>query len=142
MQLLKFLETWIKKPIEGFKKRLPNSFPYAVSLAGWLGLRTQEAIDLTFKNISTVPPSHKEARFDRPSAKVVIPKCKTGTETRPGRVVFFTRFHPGVDGCPFKSYEDLLKLRKENAKKIKHNFTFRKNIATRAMQSLIHDIIE
>ena len=53
-------------------------------------------------------------------AKIVIPKTKTGTPDQPGRVVFFTEFHEGVQGCPSKSWTRLKRYRRHGAKRIFH----------------------
>ena len=119
LQLIVFLKNWIKRPPRGFKKKLASTFPDAVNLAGWLGLRTGEALGLKFDDIEEIAPDHKQARFNNTCARVIIPKCKTGTEDKPGRVVFFTEFHEGVDGCPLKSWRRLVKRRK-SIKKIFH----------------------
>ena len=75
---------------------------------------------MRYDHFALIPPSHRDARFDKPSARLYIPKTKTGTRDRPGRVVFFTEFHEGVEGCPFKSWQCLKRKRRGRAKTIFH----------------------
>lgn len=120
LELIKFLRVWIRKPPRGFNYRLPPSFPDAVNLAGWLGLRTGEAAGMQYDHITKILPGSREDKFDRECHKLVVPTCKTDTKLREGRLLFFTEFHEGVEGCPAKSWSELCRLRCKKAKSIFH----------------------